>query len=91
MYAQTETANNERNEHFYTKLSHFWHCSKIRSCNSDGSFYNKFWKELCWHEVVGKCTGLDEESGIGQKLTQFAQMHDTFEVITKYDDRGTCK
>jgi len=31
----------------------------------------------------------DVKSGIGQKLIPFAQMHDTFEVVIKYDDRET--
>jgi len=86
VYAQTERANNEGNEHFYNTLSHFWHCSKIRSFNSDDTFYNKIWKESCRDEVGRKYTVHDVTSGIGQKLIQFAQTNVTFEVITKYDD-----
>ena len=91
VFAQTESANNERKEHFYTKLSHFWHCSKIISCNRDDTFYHKIWKESFRDEVGGKYTVNDVTSGIGQKLIPFAQMHDTFEVITKYDSWKTSK
>jgi hypothetical protein len=41
--------------------------------------------------MAGKYTLHEVTSGNGQKLIQFAQIHDTFLVSTKYDDKETPK
>jgi len=41
--------------------------------------------------VAGKKAVYEVKSGNGQKLIQFAQMHDTFVVSTKYNDKETPK
>ena len=69
----------------------FWHCSKIRRFNSDDIFYHKLGKGVCKQEVGGKYILHEVTVGNGQKLIQFAQKNDTFEVSTKYDDRETGK
>jgi hypothetical protein len=63
------------------------HCSEIRRCNNNGRFYHKIGKENCKQEVAEKYTQHEVTSGKGQIFIQFAQMHDTFVVSTKYDDK----
>jgi len=41
--------------------------------------------------VAGKEAVYEVTSRNGQKLIQFAQMHDTFVVSTKYEDKKTPK
>jgi hypothetical protein len=52
-----------------------------------GDFNTKIGKEISNQEVAGKYTLHDVTSGDGQKLIQFAQIHDIYVVCTKYEHK----
>jgi hypothetical protein len=52
-----------------------------------GDFNAKISKEISNQEVAGKCTVHDVTNGDGQKLIQFAEIHDIYVVGTKNEHK----
>jgi hypothetical protein len=56
-----------------------------------GDFNTKIGKEISNQEVARKYTLHDVTSGDGQKLIQFAEIHDIYVVSTKYEHKRYIK